>query len=317
MSLFSIIIPIKNKEKYISRTLKSCFKQSLSSRYYDVIVVNDCSNDGSLRVINRFKKKYNFKLINNLKTLGPGISRNIALKHSKTDYILFLDADDELKIDALKKLKKLTISKPDLIGFNFDKKINSLKLKNYRKDLNKINKSRRRIIQNFLKGKIDGSVIFTCFNLKFIKKNKIKFPFGLHEDIFFIFKCYFFAKKIKILNKSVYLKNEVKNSITKTYSKERIIDLLKVHNKMISFLKKKKKFSQKLYEYAYSGFVGYASDTIKEIRLDFKIEKNKKKLLFNIINNCIHNFSKPKKYNYKTKKDKLFINYIMLNMKKN
>ena len=239
MPLFSIIIPLKNKEKYISKTLKSCFKQSLSSNNFEIIVVNDNSKDKSLKIANSFKKKHNFKIINNLKSVGPGISRNIAINNSKSDYVLFLDADDELKIDAIKKLKKLTKAKPDLICFNFDKKINNFKFKNYRKDFNKIKKSKKKMIQNFLKGEIDGSAIFTCFNLKFLRKNKIKFPIGLHEDIFFIFKSYFFSNKVKILNKSIYLKNEVKNSITKTHSKKRIQDLLTVHNKIISFLKKK------------------------------------------------------------------------------
>ena len=55
---------------------------------------------------------------------------------------------------------------------------------------------------------MDSSVIFSIFKKSFIKKKKISFKSGLHEDILFMFKAYYFAKKIGYCNKLIYCKND-------------------------------------------------------------------------------------------------------------
>ena len=99
----SIITPFFNSEKHLEECLQSICKQK--SKYIEVILINDCSNDGSLKIVNKFKKKYKYiKLIANKKNQGVSISRNKGIKHARGEYILFIDSDDKLIEGSLKKI---------------------------------------------------------------------------------------------------------------------------------------------------------------------------------------------------------------------
>ena len=54
MKLISVIITCYNLEKYISRAINSCINQTLSDDFYEIIVVNDCSTDDSINIVNGF-----------------------------------------------------------------------------------------------------------------------------------------------------------------------------------------------------------------------------------------------------------------------
>ena len=49
----SVIIPTYNHEKFIGRALRSILDQSINKNRYEVIVVNDCSNDNSKEIISK------------------------------------------------------------------------------------------------------------------------------------------------------------------------------------------------------------------------------------------------------------------------
>ena len=90
---FSIIIPCFNREKLISRSIRSALHQSNIDRTkYEIIVIDDCSTDKSLEKIQEFDSI--IKIIKNKKNLGLSKSRNKAIKVSKGKYILMLDSDD-------------------------------------------------------------------------------------------------------------------------------------------------------------------------------------------------------------------------------
>ena len=133
--LFSIIIPVHNSEKYLSGSLKSALSQTYSKKKYEIIVVNDSSTDGSKKIINNFKKRFNnIKVINNLKNKKVSYSRNIGIKNAKGKYIIFLDSDDQLKNYSLTKIENILLKKNYdlLLCLEFKsnkKKINSNKVK--------------------------------------------------------------------------------------------------------------------------------------------------------------------------------------------
>ena len=91
----SIIMPVYNAEKYLKKSLDSFVKHLTDND--ELIIVNDCSIDESLNLIENYKKKNKSKniiLINNDKNIGAGLSRNKALEIAKGEYIGFIDADD-------------------------------------------------------------------------------------------------------------------------------------------------------------------------------------------------------------------------------
>lgn len=98
--MVSIIIPNHNKEKFITETINSVINQTY--RYWECIIIDDKSNDNSLYIIkNQIKDDLRFKLLTNKQNKGGSFSRNLGLKNSKFDYIIFLDSDDILDPNCL------------------------------------------------------------------------------------------------------------------------------------------------------------------------------------------------------------------------
>ena len=96
----SIIIPTYNSEKYIRECLDSILNQTFTD--YEIIIVNDCSTDSTLNIINEYLKKDNrIKLINNSVNVGVGNCRIIGFNESVGEYIWYIDSDDYIVGDDL------------------------------------------------------------------------------------------------------------------------------------------------------------------------------------------------------------------------
>ncbi len=96
----SIISPVYNRERYISRFIRSIQYQSFND--IEIILVNDCSVDNSAKIIEKFRKKdKRIKLINFKKNKGTFITRNIGVLFSKGKYIILPDPDDIISKDIL------------------------------------------------------------------------------------------------------------------------------------------------------------------------------------------------------------------------
>ena len=93
----SIIIPVYNRINLISETLHSVYKQTFSN--WEIIIVDDGSSDGTFEmVLKEAEKDSRVHVIKNTSGIkGPSSARNIGLKDSKGEFVLFLDSDDLLK----------------------------------------------------------------------------------------------------------------------------------------------------------------------------------------------------------------------------
>jgi len=98
----SIITPSHNASKFISECINSVLLQTYQD--WEMIIVDDLSNDNSVKIIKSFlKQDSRIKLIELEENGGPSKARNRAIKESKGDFIAFLDADDVWKNDKLDK----------------------------------------------------------------------------------------------------------------------------------------------------------------------------------------------------------------------
>ena len=103
----SIIVLVFNNADRLSCCLDFFWQQGLSDDEFEVILVNDCSTDNSISVIEPYLKCHsNIKLINQTKNQGVSISRNVGINHSVGNYIMFVDADDFLYPNVLPSLIK-------------------------------------------------------------------------------------------------------------------------------------------------------------------------------------------------------------------
>jgi len=104
-SLVSVIMPTYNGEKTIQRAIKSVLNQSYKN--LEVIVVDDCSQDNTVMVVNSIKDR-RIKLIRHNENRNGSAARNTGIKESRGKYIAFLDDDDEwLKEKISKQIKYL------------------------------------------------------------------------------------------------------------------------------------------------------------------------------------------------------------------
>jgi teichuronic acid biosynthesis glycosyltransferase TuaG len=115
-TLVSIITPMYNSEKFINSTIESVLIQTYSN--WEMIIVDDCSTDNSVKIVEDFiKKDKRIKLIKLTKRSGPAIARNTAIREAQGRFIAFLDSDDLWK--PLKLEKQIKFMLENGIAFSF------------------------------------------------------------------------------------------------------------------------------------------------------------------------------------------------------
>ena len=91
--LISIITPLYNSRKYILETIQSVQSQTYDN--WEMIVIDDCSSDGSAEVVKIMAKDdLRIKLTILEKNSGPAGARNTGIKLASGRYLAFLDSDD-------------------------------------------------------------------------------------------------------------------------------------------------------------------------------------------------------------------------------
>lgn len=101
--MFSIVIPLYNKEKFIRETVDSVLSQDLED--FEIIIVNDGSNDDSVAQIEDISDN-RLKIINQVNQ-GVGAARNTGMSHTSFEWVAFLDSDDLWAPNHLSELKKI------------------------------------------------------------------------------------------------------------------------------------------------------------------------------------------------------------------
>lgn len=100
--LISILVPVYNVEEYLERCLTSIVGQTLHN--IEIICVNDGSTDGSLEILEKYRKKDNrIKIVNKVNGGLPS-ARNAGLDIAKGKYIGFVDSDDYIEKNMFQKL---------------------------------------------------------------------------------------------------------------------------------------------------------------------------------------------------------------------
>jgi len=111
MIKFSVVIPLYNKEKEVTNTLKSVLNQTYKAD--EIIVVDDGSTDNSKEVVKKIKE---VKLIKQ-ENCGVSCARNRGVEEAKNEYICFLDADDLWMSDKLEK--QIKFMNENNLGFTY------------------------------------------------------------------------------------------------------------------------------------------------------------------------------------------------------
>lgn len=100
--LVTIVMPAYKCGSFIARSIDSVLSQTYQN--WELIIVDDCSNDGTIDIVKKYQEKENrIMLYQNSINCGAAISRNTALKNAKGRWIAFLDSDDLWEPEKLEK----------------------------------------------------------------------------------------------------------------------------------------------------------------------------------------------------------------------
>ena len=98
----AVIIPLYNSEKFMIKTINSVLNQTYKN--FEIILIDDCSNDGTQAVAKELTKKYNNIIYTSLENnSGAAVARNKGLEITDARYIAFLDSDDTWEINKLEE----------------------------------------------------------------------------------------------------------------------------------------------------------------------------------------------------------------------
>ena len=106
----SIIVPVFNSADYLRRCLNSLINQSLKE--IEILIVDDCSTDNSIEIIEEYLRKSNqIIFIKNETNVLPGVIRNNGVQMAKGKYIMFVDSDDWIDSKACEVLFEIADKK--------------------------------------------------------------------------------------------------------------------------------------------------------------------------------------------------------------
>lgn len=111
MKKISVVVPTYNRELTIERCINSILNQTIAVE--EIIVVDDGSNDNTLKIIRAIKNS-KIKVIKQ-NHRGAQAARNLGILNAKGDYIAFLDSDDEWLPHCIETFSKYIYEDPDKV----------------------------------------------------------------------------------------------------------------------------------------------------------------------------------------------------------
>lgn len=161
--LYSIIIPTYNRRNIVFRTIQSILIQSYTN--YEIIVIDDGSNDGTAQFLGKIACNSKFHLITLGENFGVNIAKNIGAINAKGDYLIFLDSDDSfLDFQSLMTLNhEIEVNNfPKVAMFSCINMYNNL-------TGNSINQSRKLDFKEYFCNSVKGEYLPVILRKEFLK----------------------------------------------------------------------------------------------------------------------------------------------------
>ena len=182
--MISVVIPLYNKDSSIAQSLKSVLSQEYDN--FEVVIVDDGSTDGSVGVVEAINDP-RIRLIKQ-ENGGPSKARNTGVKNAKGEWILFLDADDEMLPGAIEYFAQKIKEHTEVDMFLGEVIINNGKSEYL------VRKYKEGFIFNPFKAHVLGR-LYQCSGTTVYRKSIVeKYPFDervrRYEDLQRIFKLY-------------------------------------------------------------------------------------------------------------------------------
>ena len=202
--LVSIIVPVYNVEKYVERCIKSVIMQSYKN--IEIILVNDGSTDGSGAICDLYKEKDNRIKVIHKENGGLSDARNCGIRNSEGKYLAFIDSDDYIHSDYIKRMMEEAVEGgSDIVLCSYRK----VYLDGSYADCGAFSLSTDgKDVQNYLYNEKYNPEIFDVAWNKLYKKelfSEIWYPVGrIHEDCGTTYRILYRAEKIMVIPDILY-----------------------------------------------------------------------------------------------------------------
>ena len=223
----TVIIPVYNTEEYVAEAIESVLDQSLEN--VEVIAVDDGSSDASLEVLRGFEPR--IKVISQ-KNSGQACARNAALEAASGEFVYFMDSDDWIDRDTLKKCvdrcrkDNLDFVFFDAVSFGADYDQASCPWFDYRRSApyTSVADGCSVMLDMLSHGMYRCSVCMCLYRREFIERNGLRFPAGiLHEDEYFSAAAYLSADRVAGIPEDFYHRRLRGNSVmTRLFSQANV-----------------------------------------------------------------------------------------------
>lgn len=234
MKKVSIIIPVYNSEKYISKCLDSVLNQTYKN--IEILVINDGSKDNSINILKEYEKKDKRIILIDKENEGVSKTRNLGINKASGEFIMFIDNDDYIDKDYI--FNYMNNYKDEDIIIGSYKRTNTEDKILFKYDLNTNSDwSKYVVLAPWAK----------LYKRDFLVKNKIEFfSYGIGEDVYFNLLCYSKTNKIKIINNNEYnwFYNDKSVSNTNQRGLKNSVDITVLLNKLLGFININDKYNQ-------------------------------------------------------------------------
>lgn len=300
----SVIIPVYNVEKYIEKTLTTVINQTLKE--IEIIIINDGSKDNSLSIVKKIMQKDNRIILIDKENEGVSKARNLGIRISKGEYIIFIDGDDWIEENYLEDTYKK--AKED----NYDMVLTDMFIDYFRTGKRKYreqaSKNKSYLGKEYLEFYYSGKIVRGLCN-KLVKReifidNNLFFlenvPSG--EDMNVTIKLGYLVKKVAKINKAYYHYIQYPQSVTKQKTSNKIYPFLKAFDDIRNFIKTLderllEKEENRIYNYEVSSIQNFVvkdsdwknEEYLKAVNIYLELVKNRN------LDEAIQNFKYPYK----------------------
>lgn len=220
--MVSVIIPVYQAENYLTHCMESILNQTYKN--FEIILVDDGSEDGSGRLCDRYSQKYNNVFCIHQRNQGVSKARNQGMDNAKGEYILFVDSDDFIEANYLETaLGVFEDEKADmyLCGYQNVRNNGKIKEKKYNPSIEERvwgHDEIGNIVVRLFASTTLHAIGTKVYKKNIIDKQGIKFNerWKYYEDIYFCLRYLAHCNRIYVQNRIMYYyQKDICNSLSK------------------------------------------------------------------------------------------------------
>lgn len=238
----SVIIPVYKVENFVERCIRSIINQTFTEGV-ECIVVNDCTPDRSMAIVEEMVKEYTgaiqFRLINHECNRGIAVVRNTGLAAAEGDYLIYIDSDDYCEPDMLEKMYgKACEESADIVVADYWEEYKDKAI--YRSQ--EVADQNIKCVRNLLNGKLAASNWNKLVRRDLLIEHGITYIENINygEDYLVSLQLFYYAAKVIYIPQAFLHYIQYNNSsCTFLPSKKSLEDIMRGEKIIIDFLERK------------------------------------------------------------------------------